>query len=105
MLTVDGLALRKASAKEEAVAMTTKNTTWAPSTAFIQRVSTPLHDPGGGYTSVLFSNLIMNFATVHICEEEGLLAGGLNSILSELVSTRFHWKFLFKQVCFQALLC
>lgn len=48
MLTVDGLALPKKSAKDEAAAMTTVDITSVPNTAFIRRVSTPLHDPGGG---------------------------------------------------------
>ena len=55
MLTVGGLALPKKSAKEEAAAMTTVDITWVPNTAFIRRVSTSLHDPGGGY---LFSENI-----------------------------------------------
>lgn len=56
-------------------------------------------------TSVLFSNLILDFTTDYICEEEGLMAGGLNNyILFELISTRFHRRFLSRQVCFQSLL-
>ena len=55
MQTVDGLALPKKSAKEEAAAMTTVDITWVPSTAFIRSVSTNLHDPGGG--SFLFGNI------------------------------------------------
>lgn len=51
VLIVDGLVLPKKSAKVEAVAMTTVDITWAPSTAFIRRVSTPLHDPKGGFFS------------------------------------------------------
>ena len=76
MQTVDGLALPKKSAKEEAAAMTTVDITCVPSTAFTRSVSTNLHDPGGG--SFLFgkhqsySQISYWIVTAYICEEEGL---------------------------------
>lgn len=73
MLTVDGLVLQKKCAKVEAVAMTTMDITWAPNTAFIRQVSIPLLDPGGVFVSenitVLFSNLILSFACIYICNQ------------------------------------
>lgn len=46
---------------------------------------------------VFFLNFILDFIIDYICEEEGLMVGGLNNyIFFELISIRFYWRFFFR---------